>query len=155
MRLTFKLDESPDLARLTREAPEVMRRAGLLAAKRVAEDYVDEIHTTIKSGRSFTPRTGQLEQSINWRGTDDGAVVYAEAEHAPFIEYGTRAHVIRPKPGRKALRWFPAGGGVAFAREVNHPGTPAMPFFFADFEGRQTRLLASAREAVAKSIGGA
>ena len=155
MRLTFKLDESPELARLTREAPEAMRRAGLLAAKRVAEDYVDEIHKTIKAGRSFKPRTGQLEQSINWRGTDDGAVVFSEAEHAPHVEYGTRAHVIRPKPGRKALRWFPAGGGVAFARKVDHPGTRPMPFFFADFEGRQTRLLASAREAIAETIGGA
>lgn len=153
MRLTFNLDESPELARLMREAPERVRRAGLLAAKRAAEDYVDEIHKTIRSGRSFMPRTGQLEQSINWRPTERGALVFAGAEHAPYMEYGTRAHVIRPKPGRKALRWFPAGGGVAFGRKVNHPGTPALPFFFADLEGRKGRLLASAREAVAEALG--
>jgi hypothetical protein len=153
VRLAFRLEQSPELERLLREAPERVRRAGLLAAKRAAEDYVDEIHKTIKSGRSFTPRTGQLEQSINWRPTDGGALVSAGAKYARYVEYDTPPHVIRPKPGRKALRWFPGGGGVAFAREVNHPGTRGQPFFFADFGARQTRLLATAREAVADVLG--
>lgn len=68
---------------------------------------------------------------------------------ARFVEYPTRAHVIRPKAGhgfvgplrrgqsrraitdigthRVALR-FRIGGRVIFRRKVFHPGTPGFPF---------------------------
>lgn len=44
-----------------------------------------------------------------------------------FLEYGTRAHKIRPKRA-KALRFTGRSGQPVFAREVNHPGTKADPF---------------------------
>lgn len=49
--------------------------------------------------------------------------------YARFIEYGTKAHVIRPRKA-KILRWYShASGGWAFAKVVHHPGTKPRPFF--------------------------
>ncbi|MGI5201631.1 hypothetical protein ACQEU6_08625 [Spirillospora sp. CA-108201] len=45
-----------------------------------------------------------------------------DAAYAPFIEWGTRPHVITPRTA-KALFWLGAEHPVA---RVNHPGTPAV-----------------------------
>jgi hypothetical protein len=152
MRIDLKT--SAALARLTGQAPELMRRAGLLAAKRAAEDYVEAINDWIGEGRSFKPRTGRLEQATGWRPTATGAEVFAQAPYAPFVEFGTQAHLIRPKPGRKALRWFRggAGGGQTIRRAVHHPGTRPLRFFFADLERRQAAMHEAAREALAEVL---
>jgi hypothetical protein len=76
------------------------------------------------------------------------------AKYAPFVEYGTKPHRIEPidywggpKPihrvgaragkrvlsptsgaGRGQFLRFMIGGRVIFARFVNHPGSPPMPF---------------------------
>lgn len=81
----------------------------------------------------------------------DGAVgvILNKAAYAHYIEYGTKAHWIRPKEGhgfvgplkagqsrravtdigtfRKALR-FRIGGRTVFAAAVYHPGTKPLPF---------------------------
>lgn len=44
-----------------------------------------------------------------------------DARYAPFIEWGTRSHIITPRT-KKALYWLGAAHPVA---RVNHPGTPA------------------------------
>jgi hypothetical protein len=49
------------------------------------------------------------------------AVLTNDVHYAIYVNNGTHPHVIRAKNG-KALR-FMAGGGVVFARSVNHPGT--------------------------------
>ena len=153
LRITYS--ESPALARLLRGGGEAVRRAGILAAKRGAEEYVDAMRDYIQERRPFTPRTGLLEGSIGWRAEGDGALVYAggpTAPHAWYVESGTEAHVIEPRPGRKALRWYPAGGGVAFAGRVQHPGTEPRPYFFADLPARQARILNVARQALAERL---
>jgi hypothetical protein len=154
-----QITTSPALERLLGQPPALVKRAGSLAAKRAAEEYVDAIHDWIHAGHAFTPRTGRLEQETGWHPEGDGAYVYSQAPHAPYVEFGTglwgpkrQKYSIQPKPGRKALRWFPGGGGVAFARSVMHPGIAPMPFFFADQATRQARLLAVAREAVAEVL---
>lgn len=75
----------------------------------------------------FRDRTGQLRGTIDI--IDKGAYwkrVIAPAEHAKYIEGGTKAHVIRPKRAR-FLRFY-VGGNVVYARKVNHPGTAKRPF---------------------------
>lgn len=104
----------------------------------MAESYNDDVYETIDSGSSFATRTGQLAQSVNWTPTTDGAEVYANAQYAPYVELGTRPHLIVPKAGRKGLRFF-AGGGYVLARQVNHPGSKPYPFLFADMEARRDR----------------
>lgn len=131
-------------------------------AKHAAEAYTDSILDWIAMGNSFRGRTGQLEQSIGWR--PDG-VVYANAEYAPYLEFGTgthgpkaQAYEIKPKAGRKALRW-PIGGaqfgpprGYGMAKKIIHPGIKAQPYFFADFEARESTLLDAALGVLATTL---
>jgi len=144
MAFQVRIQTSERFRRLTGASDALLRGATSLGAKRAAESWVDDTQDWIAGGKSFTPRTGQLEQSIGWRPTNRGAEVFANAETAPYVEYGTRAHVIRPRPGRQALR-FPFGGGFLIRRSVQHPGTKPKPFFFADREARLARALQEAR----------
>ncbi|WP_020160522.1 hypothetical protein [Methylobacter marinus] len=123
-----------------------------------AESYVDDMHDWIDAGRAFTPREGQLQQSINWHPLGNGAaVIYANAANAAyagFVEDGTAPHVIEPKPGRKGLK-IPAagGGGYVIRRRVNHPGSRPHPFFFADQADRSRRMQERALSVLAARIG--
>jgi hypothetical protein len=47
-----------------------------------------------------------------------------------WVVKGTRPHVIRPRPPKKALR-FTTGGRIVFAKRVNHPGNAARDFLNA------------------------
>ena len=40
--------------------------------------------------------TGELRESISFAATDNGAVVYASANHAAMVEYGTSRMSPRP-----------------------------------------------------------
>lgn len=126
--------------------PALLDKALARASKAGAEEYTEAIHSWIAAGKAFTPRTGTLKNSIGWRGVSARAAeVFAEAEYAPFVEFGTRAHVIRPKE-RKALRFF-AGGETVLAKKVFHPGTRPRPFFFINMS-RRTLLVTRAMEEV-------
>ncbi|MEW2127109.1 HK97 gp10 family phage protein [Streptomyces sp. NPDC007259] len=75
--------------------------------------------------------TGRLRASIRIesRRTLTLRSVYtigSDVHYAPYVNDGTRPHVIRPKRA-KALR-FNVGGRTVFAAVVNHPGTRANPF---------------------------
>lgn len=128
-------------------------RLASLAAKAAAETYTEETLDWIRIGKSFTTRTGQLEQSIGWRPEGDGAVVYANAEYALYIEEGTKGpYPIRPKH-RKALRIPVPGGGYLFRKLVMHPGIKAKPFFFADFDAREQKMQDAVRGVLARKLG--
>jgi len=150
--MQIKLDLSGSALRELPEYPQRLRRAGLLATKRMAEDWVEAVHDWIGAGRAFTPRTGQLEQSIAWRPTEEGAEVFANAAYAPYVEWETRPHVISPRSGRKALRFAGRDGGFVLRRSVRHPGTSGFPFMFADIERRTDTLLASALRAIGEVL---
>lgn len=95
------VERSAGLRRVTQQPAALVRRAGVLASKRAAEEYVDAIHEDIRARRPFiSSPNAQLERSIGWHAQGAGAVVYATAPHAPYVEFGTRPHVIRPRPGR-------------------------------------------------------
>ena len=49
-------------------------------------------------------------------------------KHAPFIEYGTRPHVIKPKRRSHLVFYWRKVGKVVFAKKVNHPGTKPYKF---------------------------
>jgi hypothetical protein len=140
--ITIDLGQIPSVL----AALENTRNAQLLA-NAGAVSYTDDTLDWIAQGRSFTPRTGALEQSINWRPVGNGAAeVHVNKDYGRYVEEGTRAHVIRPRPGRNGLT-IPVlgGGGYIIRREVQHPGTQAKPFFFADTETRSDNILEQAR----------
>jgi hypothetical protein len=78
--------------------------------------------------------TGNLKNSIKAQ-TEGRSVVISMSEYAPYVEFGTPPHVIRPK-NAKALHWKadgvgPRGGKIktdVFAKVVHHPGTRPQPF---------------------------
>jgi len=106
-----------------------------------AECYNDDVHDWIDAGKGFTNRTGQLESNTNWHGNGDGsATVYANTDYAGFVEDGSGPHVIKPKDGRKGLRFGVSGGGYIIRRGVNHPGSKPHPFFFADISRREAHI---------------
>lgn len=123
-----------------------------LAAKAAAESYTDEILDWIEGGYAFTTRNGQLEQSIGWRPVDNGAEVYANAEYAGYVEFGTRPHVIRPKPGRGGLKIPIPGLGYIIRREVHHPGSKPHPFFFTDENHRKDAMQKSVLLAISNYV---
>ncbi len=128
------------------ENPSLLDRVLSRAAKAGAEKYTEAVHDWIDRGRAFTPRTGNLQGSISWRGLEGGAAeVSAGAKYAPFVEFGTRAHRILPRK-RKFLRFFRLGKEVE-TKEVFHPGTRPRPFFFINMS-RRTLLVKRAMEGV-------
>jgi hypothetical protein len=129
-------------------------RNAQLVANAAAESYVDDTHDWIDAGHAFKPRTGQLQQAINWHpGGNGSAEVYANAEYAGWVEGGTDPHVIAPKPGRKGLKIpMAGGGGYIIRRAVNHPGSKAHPFFFADLDNRQQHMQERALSVLAAKL---
>lgn len=135
MRISIDLQSDPRIRRM----PGVLERIAPMVANVAAEQWVEETLDWIASGRSFVSRTGQLEQSIGWAPSGTGAEVYANAEHARYVEEGTKPHAIEPK-ARKALKVMMPGGGYILRKMVDHPGSKPYPFLFADVEGRKERL---------------
>ena len=81
---------------------------------------------TARSDHRFKNRTGELERSIGWRivrETERGGEgeFFANAEHASFVDGGTRPHEIRPRRA-PALR-FQINGVWISTQLVRHPGT--------------------------------
>lgn len=68
-----------------------VRRLKEVAGKAAAEAQVLAIHEWINARRSFTPRTGQLQQSIGWKFDQGTGIssVYANMPYAGSVEYGT------------------------------------------------------------------
>lgn len=104
---------------------------GMIALRAVAE------------AKLIVPRkTGNLGRTIRLGRVDaDSAEVLAGGKlnvgYAKAVEFGTRAHIIRPR-NRKALAWggprtlaggLRSGGKPThFSRLVHHPGTKAKPY---------------------------
>jgi hypothetical protein len=146
--ITFDIGNAPSVLAALGDPHNVQ-----LVANAMAESYTDDTLDWIGAGHAFTTRTGQLAQSIGWRPAGNGsAEVYANAEYAGYVEKGTEPHVIRPKD-RQALR-FPVGGGVGFgfARVINHPGSKAHPFFFADMDNRKQHMQERGRSVLASRM---
>jgi len=96
----------------------------------------------VREAKDLVPRkTDDLARSIGpGTLTRSFAIVHANAGYAAYVEFGTRAHVIRPR--RKRILAWPANasgrrlsgrartnaGPMVFARKVRHPGTKAQPY---------------------------
>src|SRR6202043_190641 len=69
-------------------------------------------------------RTGFLTQSFRAELTEGMLQWFPTASYAPFVEFGTKPHVIEAK-NAKALYW---NGAAHPVRKVNHPGTQPNAF---------------------------
>ncbi|MEM1562782.1 MAG: HK97 gp10 family phage protein [Candidatus Bathyarchaeia archaeon] len=113
MRTHVEVKVSESLRRL----PKDVRERPIVFLREIA-DY------THRRMLELTPvRTGGLRNSIR-KDVDESrlqAQIGAAAKYAPYVEFGTRPHLIEPVRAR-ALR-FTVGGEIVFARLVRHPGT--------------------------------
>ena len=79
-------------------------------------------------------QTGALARSLRLRSDGEGGWIIGHdqqhAPYAPFVHFGSRPHVIRPRE-KKALRWPSGQGGrtgFVFAKWVKHPGYAGDPW---------------------------
>ena len=113
-----------------------LTRVGSVGLKRTLELLA---LSTTREAKLLVPRqTGNLGRSITITGyTTTSATVTARANYAAYVEYGTRAHIIKPR-NAKVLAWGGArrlSGSLrsgakptAFAMVVHHPGTRPHPY---------------------------
>lgn len=115
---------------------------------RVMAEGADKARASTK----FKDQTGALRRSIvsglegSWQSGDLQGVLLAEAEHASYVEDGTRPHEILPR-SKRALSWPKAPRPV---RRVQHPGTKATEFIRKSINpgGASNRISAAAADAV-------
>ena len=89
--------------------------------------------------------TGHLRRGISTDIKGLGATIHtSNIKYAPGVEYGTKAHVIRPK-NKKVLYWKGAKHPV---KKVNHPGSKAKPFLIPAFEKEKDQFLEKLKEGV-------
>jgi len=99
-------------------------------AERIIDRFValaaEEVWT--ETARLAPRRTGRLVRQIFMvRRGPARYVVGTPVEYAPFVEFGTRPHVIVPRRAR-ALR-FIVDHQLVFAKRVEHPGTKPQRVF--------------------------
>lgn len=93
----------------------------------------------VRSG-SFKNQTGDLRRSITRRveGPQKG-IIFTDVKYAPYVEFGTKPHVITPK--NKKMLAFKSGGRLIFAKKVNHPGTKAYNYMRDAFEENKPKII--------------
>jgi hypothetical protein len=109
------------------EHKQMLGKLGLLAVS-----YAKETVPRKTGNLGRTIRLGQVtDTEVQILAGGQGGVGYAQV-----VEFGSKAHIIRPK-NRKALRWGAnarlsgtpkSGSAVIFATYVNHPGTQPKPY---------------------------
>jgi HK97 gp10 family phage protein len=94
--------------------------------------------------------TSNLRGSIQMDLHPMSAEIYPTAKYAPYVNFGTKPHVIEPKNGKVLA--FKSGGKLIFARKVNHPGTKANPFMERTVEKVTERVGQIFQKVVDKAI---
>lgn len=140
----------------TKEADEKFRKLALVLDPKVVTSVLFNAAKVMRSSvERFAPRgitskkPGTLKRAVMVRpmavkaGKPAGAIVIVNysprrgvvAPHAHLVEGGTRAHIIRAKPGHK-LKLF---GGKIFRESIDHPGSKPNPFFKSGIAASRTQ----------------
>lgn len=121
-RINIKVSTKGKLAGLGERVVDEARTAVQTAALSVESNAKRRAPVSNKRGG------GNLRSGIGHEIDADGlgAEIRSTAAYSAYVEYNTRAHIIRPKTA-KALK-FEKGGETIFAKVVRHPGTTEQPF---------------------------
>lgn len=120
-------------ATFARLAPEVKDKALRKLAQVAFKTARTQVDTHTKTRALARSLTLQSAGDSAWNIGHD----QQHAPYAPFVHWGSRPHIIRPK-SKKVLRWAGPHGDI-FARFVRHPGYDGDPW-----------LIKAAHEAVAQ-----
>ncbi|MES2634012.1 MAG: HK97-gp10 family putative phage morphogenesis protein [Pseudomonadota bacterium] len=121
--------------------------------RRVYGGYAGALRDSIRAGSGIDKRTGKViayvragshGKSRKGKGSD--------AYYAKWVEYGTKAHVIKAKKGGKSARSMNRKlrngslriGDVYVGAEVMHPGSRPRPFLRPALDGRAKDALMAA-----------
>lgn len=99
-------------------------------------------------------KTGRLRGSLGIKVETDRVIIGPNENIAPYggyVEFGTKAHVIKPKT-KGGVLVFTMNGRKVFAKSVHHPGTQPQPYVRPAFEAWVDSLGTMAAEANAKVI---
>jgi HK97 gp10 family phage protein len=121
------------------QAAQVLERATMAGALLILNDA--QRHAPVVTGTLRRSLHAEVIESTRLAAT---VTVGTNLVYAPYVEYGTRAHVILPKD-KQALWWKGAEHPVA---RVNHPGTKAQPFL----EPALTRNIPAVRAEIMTAI---
>lgn len=117
------------------------------ALRQGANAYKDEVKQNIPVD------SGDLRRSVRVSTRSKGGTVYAsvkignkKAWYAHLVEFGTRAHKIKPK-NAQALAF-----GGAIVREVDHPGSRAKPFARPAFYSKSAAAIAAVAAQIRKRL---
>lgn len=186
IRIEFEDDDLRRLREAIEKAPEIvqdeMMRWGWDTGVRLQGQVIRRtpvktgaLRNSIQAGLSVVP-LGQIGQQrlgafgvealpgdrIGVKSSPSGSfgvsvVIGSNEQYAAYVEGGTKPHKIRPR-NAKVLA-FQGAGGTVFAREVNHPGTPAANMFGDALEASEGAIRASVQglldRIMARVFGGA
>ena len=115
--------------------------------KKVVKNSAFNIEKNAKSNltKNKSVATGHLRRGISTdiKGLD--AIIHtSNIKYAPGVEYGTKAHIIRPK-NKRFLYWEGAKHPV---KQVNHPGSKAKPYLIPAFEKEKDQFLEKLKEVI-------
>jgi HK97 gp10 family phage protein len=140
---------SADISKLAEALKETARQSEL-TTHQVLIQASNQILAEMES--RVPVKTGTLRRSLEIKIGTDRVTIGPNPNAAPYggyVEFGTRAHEIRPKTSGGVLV-FTVGGRKVFARSVHHPGTTAQPYVRPAFEAWVDSLGTMAAEANVK-----
>jgi HK97 gp10 family phage protein len=114
------------------------------AAPEVSGEYKSSIEAIKVSGRNKLAAVGitQTKDPHAWG-------VYASYIWR-FIEFGTKAHIIRPR--KLDFLSFFRGGKLVTAKQVKHPGSNPRPHIFPTYRAMRKRIRSRVARAVNKAV---
>lgn len=125
MKAGIKINQS-DLAKLNKKLAQLQKFSKQELSNEIGRSAMEIVG---RAKQSAAKDTGALRQSINSEASGKGVAVFANADYAPYIEFGTGSQVSLADmkelgiPDSYAAQF--KGKGI---REVN---LPARPFFFS------------------------
>lgn len=125
MKASVKINQS-DLAKLNKKLAQLQKFSKQELSNEIGRGALEIVG---RAKQSAAKDTGALRQSINSEASGKGVAVYANANYAPYIEFGTGSQVSLADmkelgiPDSYAAQF--KGKGI---KEIN---LPARPFFFS------------------------
>ena len=135
-----------ELSKFSVEIPKLYEKNEALVRQTVKNSAFN-IQKNAKSNltKNKSVDTGHLRRGISTDIKGLGATIHtSNIKYAPGVEYGTKAHIIRPK-NKKVLYWKGAKHPV---KKVNHPGSKAKPFLIPAFEKEKDQFLEKLKEGI-------
>lgn len=119
------------------------------AMKKAADDLRDDMKSgvPVKSGTLKNNITSAVAKNgLRAEAGIRGKKAKKAAFYAPWIEFGTKGHGIKPET-RKVLVFE----GV-FSASADHPGTPARPFMAPAWEAKKPEIIKSVTKAIDDAV---